>query len=214
MKLGIRTGATVVAVIALATASLVYLANDRMGKAGQTAAEAREATLHTYRVAQSLKSLIHGYELVINEYYSTVLELPNYQKKAAETKTAIDGELAALAKLNTGDATAVADLNAALKEIEALRLELEVALSGEDKNWDLAREALYKLNVVAVRAVQPADRIARIAGEQSVAMDAAWQDQQSQALGIMQIAMLLALVAGVLSGVAVFRGGQAPAVEA
>lgn len=214
MKLGIRTSATVVAVIALATAGLVYLANDRMSEAGQTAAEAREATLHTYRVAQSLKSLIHGYELVINEYYSTVLEFPNYRKKAAETKTAIDGELAALAKLNIGDATAVADLNAAFKEIEALRLELEAALSGEEKNWDLAREALYKLNVVAVRAVQPADRIARIAAEQSVAMDAAWQNQQSQALRIMQIAMLLAVAAGVLSGIAVFRGGEAPAAEA
>jgi hypothetical protein len=214
MKLGIRTGATVVAVIALAAASLVYLANDRMGMAGKAAAEAREATLHTYRVAQSLKSLIHGYELTINEYYSTVLELPNYQKQAAEFKAEIDGELATLAKLNTGDATAVADLNAAFKEIETLRLELEGALSGENKNWDLAREALYKLNVVSVRAVQPADRIARIAGEQAVEMDTAWQDHQSQALRIMQIAMLLALVAGVLSIVAAFRGGQAPAAEA
>jgi len=213
MKPGIRTGAGMVTVIALAIAALMYLANDRMSQAGQTAAEAREATLHTYRVAQSLKSLIHGYELVINEYYSTVLELPNYRKKAAETKTAIDGELAALARLNTGDATAVADLDAAFKEIEALRLELEAALSGEDKNWDLAREALYKLNVVAVRAVQPADRIAHIAGEQSVAMDAAWQGQQAQALRIMQIAMLLALVAGVLSGIAVFRAGRVPAAE-
>lgn len=214
MKLGIRTGATVVAVIAMAAASLVYVAGDRLGMAGRAATDAREATLHTYRVAQALKSLVHGYELAINEYYSTALRLPAYQKKAGEFKAAIDSELATLEKLNTGDVRAIAELKVALGEIEVLRLELEGALSEEDKDWDLAREALYKLTVVSVSATQPSELIARVAGERAVAMDAAWQDHQSQALREMQIAMMLALVAGALTLVGGFRAGKAPAREA
>jgi hypothetical protein len=214
MKLGIRTGATMVAVILIAAASLVYLASDRMGMAGKAAAEAREATLQTYRAAQALKSLIHGYELAINEYYSTALKLPAYQKKAAEFKAAIDSELATLEKLNAGDVTAVAELKAALGEIEVLRLELEGALSEENKDWELAREALYKLTVVSVRAAQPSELIARVAGARAVAMDGVWRDQQSQALREMQIAMMLALGAGALTLVGAFRGGRAPTREA
>lgn len=214
MKLGIRTGAAVTAAIMLAVLALAYLSNDRMGMAGKAAAEAREATLQTYRAAQALKSLIHGYELAINEYYSTVLEFPVYKKKADGFKTAIAGEMATLRKLNIGDATAIADLDAAFGEIEVLRLELDSALSGADRNWDLAREALYKLNVVSIRAVQPADRIARIAGEHAVNMDMVWQDHQSRALRSMQIIMLLALAAGALAVVGVLRGGRAPAQEA
>lgn len=214
MKLGFRTGATLVAIIVLAAGSMVYLASDRVSMAGKAAADAREATFHTYRVAQSLKSLVHGYELAINEYYSTALKLPAYQKKAAEFKAAIDSELATLEKLNTGDVRAVAELKAALGEIEVLRLELEGALSEENKNWDLAREALYKLTVVSVSAIQPSDLIARVAGERAVAMDAAWRNHQSQALREMQIAMMLALAAGILTVVGGFRAGQAPSKEA
>lgn len=214
MKPGIRTGAAVTAAIMLAVLALAYLANDRMGMAGKAAAEAREATFQAYRTAQSLKSLIHGYELAINEYYSTVLEFPVYKEKADGFKAAIAGEMATLKKLDTGDATAIADLNAAFGEIEALRLELESALSGADKNWDLAREALYKLNVVSIRAVQPADRIARIAGKHAVDMDMAWQNHQSRALQSMQIIILLALAAGALAVAGILRGSQARAPEA
>lgn len=214
MKLGIRTGAVIVAIAAMAAASLIYLASNRISMAGETATESRGATLQTFRVAQALKSLIHGYELTINEYYSTVLEFPVYQKKAEELKTAIDSELATLKTLNTGDATATADLDAAFKDIETLRLELEGALAGESKNWDLAREALFKLNVVSIRAVQPADRIARIAGENAVSMDTVWQNQQSQARNMMMLAMALVLIAGILSVVAAFGGGQPKKVEA
>lgn len=214
MKPGIRTGAAVTAAIMLAVLALAYLSSDRMGMAGKAAAEAREATFQNYRTAQALKSLIHGYELTINEYYSTVLEFPVYKEKADGFKTAIAGEMATLKKLNTGDATAIADLDAAFGEIETLRLELESALSGADKDWDLAREALYKLNVVSIRAIQPADRIARIAGEHAVNMDTVWQNHQTRALQSMQIIMLLVLAAGALAVVGVLRGGQAPTREA
>lgn len=205
MKLGIRTGAAGTAVIVMAAVALVYLAGERMGMAGKASAEARAATLHTYRAAQSIKSLIHGYELTINEYYSTVLELPEYQQKAAGLRAKIDAELEALAKRNTRPATAVAQLNEAFGQIEVLRLELEGALGGENKDWDLAREVLYKLNLVSLQAVQSPDIIARVAEERAAAMDANWQDHQARALWEMRLAMILGLLAGGLALVVGFR---------
>lgn len=205
MKLGIRTGGVVVALIMLAAAGLTYSASERIYQAGMSASQARGATLQTYRIAQSIKSLVYGYQLTINEYYSTVLEYSDYQKKSSQQKEAIDKEMAALEKLETGDATAVGDLKTALQEIEGLRLELESALAGPDKNWDLAREALYKLNVVSVRAVQPADRIARIAGESSETMGATWEGQQSQGLVVLRIVMPLLLLTAIFAAVAAFR---------
>lgn len=40
--------------------------------AGKEGGDAREATFQSYRIAQSLKSLAAGYELTMNEFYSTV----------------------------------------------------------------------------------------------------------------------------------------------
>lgn len=205
MKLGIRTAATLAALIMLVVAGLLYLASDRMYSAGMSASESRVAMLQTYRIAQSLKSLIHGYELSINEYYSTVLEFPVYQKKVAEQKESIDRELAELGKLQTGDATAVGDLKSALQEMESLRLELEAALNRSDRDWDLAREALFKLNVVSVRAAQPADRIARISGEHAIGLDKAWLEEQDEALVMLRGALPLVLIAAIGLLVGAFR---------
>jgi hypothetical protein len=208
MKLGIRTGSSIILIVVAIAIGLVYSAVERIGLAGEAGAESREASLHTYRSAQALKSLIHGYELTINEYYSTVLEFPEYQKKATALKAAIDGELAALERLNTRPETEVAKLKASINEIDALRLELEGALSGPDKDWDLAREALYKLNLVSLQAVQSPDIIARVAEEQAVAMDAAWEGHQSQALLFLNIGLIAALLAAVLALVGAVRGGR------
>ncbi len=208
MKLGIRTGAVIIAGVMSVAVGLAYWASDRVHTAGMSTLESRGAMLQTYRIAQSLKSLIHGYELTINEYYSTVLEYSNYQKKAGEYKESIDSELAALEKLETGDATAVGDLKTALNEIEGLRLELEAALNRPDKNWDLAREALFKLNVVSVRAVQPAERIANIAGEHALAEDSALRQYQSQALQALRLVMALLVLAGVMTMLGAFRQKQ------
>lgn len=209
MNLGIRTMAVVAAVLTLVAAGLVYSASDRLSLAGKAAGEARSATLHAYRIAQALKSLANGYELAMNEYYSTVLEFPAYRQKAADHQAAIQRELAMLGKLGAGDAGAVAELNRAFKEMESFRAALESALSAADRDWDGAREALFKLNVVSVRAIQQADILARIADERAVALDKGWLDHQAQALTMLRGAMLAALAAGLLIAVGAFRAGRA-----
>jgi hypothetical protein len=205
MKLNIRSVAVVSAVLVLVVAGLVYTATERLGMAGKEAGEARAATLQSYRIAQALKSLANGYELAMNEYYSTVLEFQVYRQKAADHHAAIERELATLAKLGAGDANAVAELNRAFKEMESFRIALETALSAENKDWDGAREALFKLNVVSVRAIRQADILARIASERAVALDQSWLEHQARALPALHGAMGTALVAGVLLLVGAFR---------
>lgn len=126
-----------------------------------------------------------------------MLEFPEYQKQEAGFRASIDGELAALERLNTRPETEVNKLKAAIKEIEKLRLELKSALSGANKDWDLAREALYKLNLVSLQSMQSPDIIARVAKETAVAMDmdAARQDHQSQALRFLHVSLIAALLA-------------------
>jgi len=200
-----RYGAALVALLAVISAGFAYQASHHLGNAGKAAAEARVATFHTYRIAQKIYSLIHGYELSINEYYSTALKQSDYLKKSDEFKTSIEAELAALDALKTSDATTVGELKAALKEIEMMRTELENALASENKNWDLAREALYKLTIVSVRASQPSELLAKVAGEQATALDKTWGEYQAQALMNMRIAMALALAACGLAVTGFFR---------
>jgi hypothetical protein len=205
MKSSIRVIAMMGVIFVLIAASLIHASSDRLGMASTAAGEAREATLHSYRIAQSLKSLSNGYELAMNEYYSTVLEFHVYRQKAADHQAAIERELTALAKLGTGDATAVAKLTRAFQEMEAFRAALEGALSSADKDWDGAREALFKLNVVSVRAIQQADILARIADERAVALDRDWQELQSEALTMLRVAMAVVLAAVALIAFGTWR---------
>ena len=209
MKLGIRAGASIIVVAAAIVVALVYTATNRIDMAAAAGVESRAASLHTYRSAQVLKSLIHGYELAINEYYSTVLEYPDYQRKVEGFKASIDNELAALEKRNTRPETEVARLKSSIKEMEGLRLELEGALAGDSKDWDLAREVLYKINLVSIQTVQSPDIIARVAEEQALAMDAALKDSQIQAQTFLYSALGAAIFAVVLAFLLAVRGGMA-----
>lgn len=209
MKISIRTVATVSTIIVFVAVGLIYAANDRLSIATKEASGAREATLYSYRIAQSLKSLASGYELAMNEYYSTVLEYPAYQEKTTAHQAAIKRELAMLAKLGAGDANASAELYRAFNDMESFRIALEKSLSAVDKDWDGAREALFKLNVVSVRAIQQADILARVADERVVAMDQGWLEHQSQAQAVLQGSMAAALTAAMLFVFGAMRFGRA-----
>ncbi len=81
MKSGIRILLAIAAAIIWVVAGLTYQAGDHISSASKASGEGREAMLQSFRIAQSLKSLAAGYELTINEYYSTVLDTSSYQKK-------------------------------------------------------------------------------------------------------------------------------------
>ena len=198
MKLLNRTVFTLAAVIALIAAASSYWAGEHINRADQSAGDARAATFKSFRNAQSLKAMAAGHELTMNEFYSTVLEFPAYQKKSTAQKSAIELELAALAGLHAGDDAVAAELARLFKEMDGFRLDLESAMTGEEKDWDAAREALFKLNVLSVQAIQQADFLAQSASQRATALDNGWQSQQSGAMLWLHITTALALLAGIL----------------
>lgn len=199
MKIGNRIIAFIAAIIVLAVAGLSYSAGAQMRVADAGEQNAREASLHSYRLAQSLKALTAGYELTLNEFYSTVLEFPAYEKKSGEQKAAIERELAALSALHDADPKTITEIRQLYKDIDHYRLGLEKALtatSGQD--WDRAREALYKINVLSVQAIHSADEIGKIANDRAVTLDKRWQADGSLALMLLRIATGLAVLAAVV----------------
>ena len=198
MNPGNRVIAGIVALIILTVAGLAYHAGEQMHIANAGSKTARDASLQSYRIAQSLKALAAGYELTLNEYYSTVLDQAAYKKKIAEQKTAIVRELATLGTLPEGDPKAAAEITKLYKELDLYRADLENALSAAGgAEWDRAREALYKLNVLSVQAIHRADELGKFANDRALALDKNWQADGSQAMLFLRAAIILALVAGV-----------------
>ena len=197
MNPGNRVIAGIAALIILTVAGLAYHAGEQMHIANAGAQTARDASLQSYRIAQSLKALAAGYELTLNEYYSTVLDHAAYAKKVAEQKTAIAYELASLSTLPEGDAKAAAEFTKLYKDLDLYRANLEQALSAAGgPEWEHAREALYKLNVLSVQAIHRADELGKFAKDRALALDKNWQADGAQALLFLRAAMILALVAG------------------
>lgn len=199
MKIGNRALAIIAALIVLAVAGLAYSAGGQMRVADAGAQSAREASLHAYRAAQSLKALTAGYELTLNEFYSTVLEFSAYTKKSGEQKAAIDRELTTLGSLPDADPKAIAQIRQLYRDIDNYRLDLEKALTADGgPDWDRAREALYKMNVLSVQAIHRADEIGKFANDRALALDKRWQADGSQALMLLRIATGLAVLAALV----------------
>ncbi|MDP3421755.1 MAG: hypothetical protein Q8S10_12630 [Thiobacillus sp.] len=198
MKSGIRTLFAITAGVALLAAASSHWAGEQVSRDDKAAADARVATFMSYRLAQSLKALAAGHELTMNEFYSTVLEFPAYQKKSAAQKAVIEGELAALVDLQANDAAAAGELARLFKAMDRFRLDLEKAMTGDETDWDAAREALFKMNVLSVQAIQQADFLGQSANQRAAEADAGRQARQSQALLWLRVTTLLALFAGVL----------------
>lgn len=198
MKPGIRISPILAALIALIAAGSSYWAGEHISRADNTAGDARAATFKSYRIAQSLKALAAGHELTMNEFYSTVLELPAYQKKSAAQKAAIENELTALVDLQEGDAAAATELARLFTVMDGFRLDLENAMTGGETDWDAAREALFKLNVVSVQAIQQADFLGQSASQRASVLDTGLQAQQSRALLWLRITMALVLLVAAL----------------
>ena len=208
MQLSIRTLSVLAALITLSAAGLSYWAGEQINLAGKENVEAREATFKSYRAAQSLKALAAGYELTMNEFYSTVLEFPAYQKKSSEQRTTIERELATLATLQDGGVATATELTRLYKEMDSFRLGLETAMTTAEKDWDRAREALFKLNVLSTQAIRQADLLGQGANERATALDMRWQAHQQQSLTLLRVVMALTALAGIMLLIGAWRSNE------
>lgn len=209
MKLCMRTLAGISLILALIIAGMVYLASDRLRASGQASQAAMLASLDAYRHAQSLKAHAASYELTMNEFYSTVLEFPVYRKKFTEQKAAIDDELAMLGTTEDS-ARAVKELRRTYQDMDTFRMALEAALTAGDKDWDGAREALFKLNVLSVQAIRQADLLAQLSREQAARLEQNWQAGLAQSLPMLYLATALSALIAItmILGIVFGKRGQ------
>lgn len=84
-------------------------------------------------------------------------------------------------------------------------------MTSADKDWDRAREALFKINVLSTQAIYQADLLGQSASERATALDISGQAHQAQALLLLRIAALLALVTGGAMLLGTLRLGRVPA---
>lgn len=213
MQLSIRTLSGALGLLAFVAAGLSYWAGEQVGMATKESGVARDATFKSYRIAQSLKSITAGYELAMNEFYSTVLTFPAYQKKVMDHKTALDQNLAALSSMQEGEAATATELAKIYSEMNNFRMNLESAMTSADKDWDRAREALFKMNVLSTRAIHLADLLGQSASERATALDTRWQAYQAQALRYLRIAAALSLALGVTLIFGVLSASRQAAAE-
>lgn len=197
MQLSLRTLSGALGLLAFIAAGLSFWAGEQVGMSMTESGVARDATFKSYRIAQSLKSITAGYELTMNEFYSTVLTFPAYQKKVMGHKTALDQNLAALSSMQEGGAATATELTKIYSEMHNFRMSLEAAMTSTDKDWDRAREALFKMNVLSTRAIHQADLLGQSASERATTLDTRWQTHQAQALLYLRIAAALSLMLGV-----------------
>jgi len=208
MQLSLRTLSGALGLLAFIAAGLSYWAGEQVGMATKESGVARDATFKSYRIAQSLKSITAGYELTMNEFYSTVLTFPAYQKKVMEHKAALDQNLAALSSMQEGAAATATELTKIYSEMNNFRMSLEAAMTSTEKDWDRAREALFKMNVLSTRAIHQADLLGQSASERATTLDMHWQAYQAQALLYLRIAAALSLVLGVALVFGVLSGSR------
>lgn len=189
------------ALLAAAVALVAFFAFFKLGQAGANLRAAREANFQSYRLANHLQAQVVGYELAMNEYYSTVIDRPRYQEKAAELRLAIDADLQKLLGQEAGDSGPMAGtLKRLVLEMDTFRISLEKAMTGNAPDWEVAREALFKVNILSAQTIQQAALLAERTAKEATALDAAWQSRQAEA---QSLAASAAAGAALLAGLAV-----------
>lgn len=180
--------------------SLSMFALQNIGQATQHADELRHSPRIAVQLSYRLQSLTTAYELVLNEYYSTVIDEKRYHTKVSTLQQLIDGDVATLGALSKPEyAAAGHEIRRSLGEIEKFRQRLDKAMQEGSRDWDAAREALFKVNILSTQAIEVASRVAKASAEHGTALETSIAQLQQQAKWFMIAAAIMAGLLGVLS---------------
>lgn len=186
--------------LALFTLSLVMFAWQSIGQATQHADDLRHSPRVAVQLSYRLQSLTTAYELALNEYYSTVIDEARYRSKIQALQQSIDSDIATLGSLSKIEyAAAGHEIRRSMSEIEKFRQRLDKALQDGSRDWDAAREALFKINILSTQAIEIASRIAKASVEHDNALEASIAYRQQQARWMLVAAAIASGLLGVIS---------------
>jgi hypothetical protein len=186
--------------LGLLVLSLSMFALQNIGQATQHADELRHSPRIAVQLSYRLQSLTTAYELVLNEYYSTVIDETRYRTKLGSLQLSIDSDIATLGALSKPEyAAAGHEIRRSIGDIEKYRQLLDKAMQEGSRDWDAAREALFKVNILSTQAIEVASRLAKASTEHGTALETSIAQLQQQAQWFMIAAAIAAGLLGVIS---------------
>ena len=148
--------------LSCAILAITLMAQSRLNSLDKATTELTGTNRDASLLALRLQALTVNFELTLNEYYSTVIEEKRYLEKSSNQRQAIDAELTRLNALRESEYTQASnELKNLMRDIENYRIQLDKAMVASDRDWDAAREALFKINILSTQAINLASEIAK-----------------------------------------------------
>jgi hypothetical protein len=186
--------------IILLVAGLCFAALQKPDLAAKSSEEISLTSLESNRLVHRLQSLTIAYELTINEYYSTVINLARYKEKSSALRLAIDSELAKLAKLpGSGNINAAKEIQRLTAEIDTFRISFDRALDENNQDWDAARESLFKINILSAQAIELAAKLAESSKERTILLNETLHGYHQNIMMILIAAIASTLLLGIFA---------------
>lgn len=189
---------------ALAVLILAGLTWRNLDEASSQNASLRKTAQSASQLTYRLQALTTAYELTLNEYYSTVIDETRYREKVVQLLHAIESDIARLAKLDARENQLTSnELTQQLAEMEKRRTQLNQAMLEPTRDWDVAREALFKINILSTQAIETAAKAASASDEKIQMLDQnlneRHQQLRDQLIALLALAGLLSALTGVQS---------------
>ena len=158
----------------------------------QQTAALKQAPRTALQISYRLQAQTVAYELALNEYYSTVIDKGRYQEKVRLIQQAIEADLGQLVALPGPEYLQRGKrIQEIINEAEKFRRALDQALDERQRDWDAAREALYKINILSTQAIEVAVQLTQAASEQEAGIESMLAQQHRQSLNMLAIALVL-----------------------
>lgn len=187
--------------LSFAILAITLIAQSRLNSLDKVATELTSTNRNASLLVLRLQALTVNFELTLNEYYATVIDEKRYLEKSLNLRQAIDTELSRLSALPELDYTQASnELKNLMSDIEKHRSQLDKAMVASDRDWDAAREALFKINILSTQAIKIASEITKSSearGEQlGLTVLAEQQGIQMLLYWSAVIALIMSLMAG------------------
>lgn len=180
---------------------LVVIANINLKSLDKAATELTSTNRSASLLSLRLQALTIDFELTLNEYYSTVIDQRLYLDKSASLRRSIDADLVRLNTLPEREYTlASEELKQLMNEIEKYRSLLDKAMGVSDRDWDAAREALFKINILSIQAIKVASETAKFSEKRGENLSSTVFAEQQDIQLLLYAAIILALMQSLIAG--------------
>jgi len=195
--------------LSFAILAITLIAQNRLNSLDMAATALTSSNRNASLLLLRLQALTVNYELTLNEYYSTVIEEKRYLEKSSNLRQAIDTELTRLSALREREYTQASnELRNLMDNIEKHRSQLDEAMLANNRDWDAAREALFKINILSTQAINIASEIAKFSEARGEQLGSTVLAEQKGIQILFYWSIAIALILSLIAGAQLLRKDQ------